>query len=145
MKAIIKYIKQLYIVIVSATLLHSCSIYRSQNSSIDDAVSSRQKVLVLNTNLERFHFKRLLFQKDSLYGVASKNSKEAKRLSDLISAEKYNDKYLKIYLPEKDIYEIRQKNKSLSTAISIAIPVSAFTLAVILAVDPFEDISLWSD
>ncbi|SFS94038.1 hypothetical protein SAMN04487906_2222 [Zhouia amylolytica] len=144
MKVIGMHIKSFCLVISSIMLLQSCSIYRSQSSSIDEAVTSGDKVLVLNDNLERFRFKRLVIEKDSLFGITKKNSREAKRLSQLVNTP-YYDHFIKIHLPEKDIYEIRRKNKSLSTVLTIAIPVSAFALAIILAGDPFEDTSIWSD
>jgi len=102
-------------------LCQSCNIYRTTNLSLEEAAETDVKVRLKTTSDRKYVFKRIEKNEDLIYGVANKNSKAAKELSNHILPESPMDNKVKIRLDELPIQEINPKNKRLSELVPLMI------------------------
>jgi hypothetical protein len=100
-------------------LCQSCTIYRSTNISLDEAIETENKVRVKTTSETKYAFKRIERGEDIIYGIAGKNSKAGKELAQYILSENFSDSKVKIRLDEIPIHEINPKNKTLSVLVPL--------------------------
>lgn len=132
MKIIRLYLKKISIFLLFLITLQSCSVYHSKTATIDEAVRSNDKVKVITNSNDIYKLHKLKIEDGQVYGVLKKGTETAERLADQ-GLVKYSDsKYETILLKDSTIKEIYLKNKTLSTVLSIAIPVVG--VAVILIV-----------
>jgi hypothetical protein len=116
-------LKYIAYALAALMLMQSCSVYHSKTATVEEAVMSQKRVLVKNQVNKLFSFKYLIKEGDQLYGITKRNSTTAKKLFIQIKEDKSFDKMVGVLLPEETIKEIRLHNKSLSTILSIGIPV----------------------
>lgn len=102
-------------------LSQSCTIYRSKNISLDEAVETESKVRVKTTSNRNFVFKRIEKDQAVTYGIARKNSKAAAHFVNNILPESVSNNRVKIALEEKMIQEINPKNKTMSAVVGIIV------------------------
>lgn len=133
MKIIRLYLEKIAIFLLFLITLQSCSVYHSKTAIIDEAVLSNNKVKIITNSNDIYKLHKLKVEDGQVYGVLKKGSETAERLADQ-GLVKYSDsKYETILIKDSTIKEIYLKNKTLSTILSIAIPVvSVAVLYVIL-------------
>lgn len=113
----------LAITIAMSILFQCCKVYHKQSVTINEAVSSEQKVKVVLLNNEKYAFCKLIYKQEQLYGITKINSTAATSLDTLMVGCTLDGKIAKIKLSENSIKEIHLYNKALSRAISIAGPI----------------------
>jgi len=123
MKTIREYLKLVSLFLIYLITLQSCSVYHSKTASLDEAIRSDNKVKVITSSDEIYKLQKLQKENDQIYGVIKKGSSTAERLYDQGIIKDNKSKYVNLLLPKNTIKEIHLKNKSLSTVLTIAIPV----------------------
>jgi len=110
MKAIKIHLKVIALFFSILIFFQGCTVYKSANVTLNDAVKSNSMVKITKTNSEKENFiKIVLTDKKEFYG---KNKKRIKG--------EYIDNY--IFIEPNTVNKIQIKDKTLSTIISIAIP-----------------------
>ena len=104
MKTLKNYLKLVAVFFSALILFQGCTVYKS--TTIQQAVQTESKVKDRTKNGETFKFSRIGTEDGNYYGV-SKGKREA----------------TKIALDENSINTIKEKDKTLSTILSIGIPV----------------------
>ncbi len=134
MKIIRVYLKRISVFLIFLITLQSCSVYHSKSASVDEALRSNNKVKVITESNDVYKLHRLQKENGEIYGLVRKGSVTGERLSDQ-GLIKYSDsKYETVLIPESTIEEIHLKNKTLSTVLTVAIPVVGVgVLLVIMA------------
>ena len=123
MKTLRLYLKKISIFFMFLITLQSCVVYHSKTATVDEAIQSDDKIKVITDSNDIYKLHKLKKEDGQIYGVVKKGSETAKRLSDQ-GLIKYSDsKYETILLTENTINEVHLKNKTLSTVLSVAIPV----------------------
>ena len=92
-------------------MLQGCTVYKSVNVSLEQAVQNESKVKVITKSNEKFKFNRIRIEESNYYG--------------------YNNSE-RIPLDQNNIDTVKEKNKTLSTVLSIVIPV--FTIVGLLGI-----------
>lgn len=87
-------------------LFQGCTVYKSAPISIEHAVQNENKVKVITKSGEKFKFSRIGIEDNSYYGVS-----------------KSKGEVVKTVLDEKSINTIKEKDKTLSTVLSLGVPV----------------------
>jgi len=116
-------IKSLACALSLLILLQSCNIYYTSPATVDEAVSSADKVKIVSPDQETYKFNRIVKIDSLLYGYTKNKSAAAKKLSGQIIFKEADSKTAKIQLYDHNINTIYLKNKTGSTIVSIAIPV----------------------
>ncbi len=106
MKAIKTHLKTVALIFAALILFQGCTVYKSVPISLEQAVQNESKVRVKTKSNEKFKFNRIVVEDGSFYGV-----------------KKSNNVVNKTPLDQDFIYTINEKDKTLSTILSIAIPV----------------------
>lgn len=122
MKNIYKQAKWVGICLSILMTLQSCRVYKTQKVSATDAVISEKRILVKDIYDRKFKFKKLVYENETLYGLAKKNTYTAKTLDLAIEGPKIDNRYVKIKLDEKRIREYHEHNKTLSLLLSLGVP-----------------------
>jgi hypothetical protein len=117
-------LKLIAIALSALMLMQSCRLYHSKTATVDEAVFSQKRAEVKTNSNERFSFNYLIKDDDQLYGITKRKSTTAKKLIAQIKEDKSFNKMVGILLPEKDVKEIHLHNKTLSTILSIGVPVA---------------------
>jgi len=125
-------LKWIAITLSTLMLLQSCRVYHARTATVDEAVLSTKKVLVKNLNDDSFKFDKLQKEDGQLYGIAKRRSSTAKLLNEQIVKSNLDTKYVKIHLPEKTIREYHLQNKTMSTLMTILIPVALIGLLALI-------------
>ena len=142
MKPLSKHLKLIALLLSVTVLLQSCKSYSYKPTTINAAVNAPQyeTVKIKTDNKESYLFIKLLRENGELYGLAEKQSKTAKKLSEqtaLIS--KYGYDYVKILLNEEQINKVymrelvEAKSNPLNLLFFLGIVVVAMIGGVILA------------
>ncbi|TRO67496.1 hypothetical protein [Christiangramia sabulilitoris] len=114
-------------------LLQSCSIYRSQNISLDQAAETSRKVRVKSQG-EKITLKRIEISGDAVYGYARENSSASKKLQDFGIIGRESGNFYRFNLENLKIDAIQAKNYTTSTLATIGLAaVAAFVVIAILA------------
>ena len=104
MKPLRKQLKVIAQLLIVTIILQSCSVYESYPTSIDVAVNSTKMVKVKLKNDETYEFIRLVKDDENqLYGIAPRNSKTSKSLSNQIAEIESHNQYVKILLEDEQI------------------------------------------
>ena len=122
MKLIRKHLKPIALFLAVVFLVSSCRVYQTKTVSVDDALSTSKKislktnknVKVKSTTNDIYKFKYLLKGKGQIYGVANKNSKTSKSLSNQIVQSNIEKNKVKILLTKDQVNEIRLVKEVLS-------------------------------
>jgi len=114
MKTIKKHLKVFALFISVLILIQSCTIYKSTSVTLEEASKTNNKVRVEKRNGEKVKYSKIVVLNDgNFYGVKK-------------------EKYLfnNILLDQNDIDKIQLKDKTMSTILSIAIPVTIIGIAI---------------
>lgn len=104
-------------------LLQSCTVYHKYTSSADEAVASNNKVkLEISKDEYPYKFKSIKVFENEYYGLARIKSDTYKRLSGRKKID-LNKKFTYVQLLPDELDDIHLKNKGVSLALSIGIPV----------------------
>jgi hypothetical protein len=122
MKTIRKHLKLIALLLSVVFLLQSCKVYQTKTVMVDEAIQSSGRVKVNSFRNDTYKFDKLGLEDGKLYGITKKKSLTAKKLSFQNHKDINNSKYLKILLPDNIVKEIHLQNKTMSTVVSIAIP-----------------------
>jgi len=106
MKAIKTHLKTVVLIFAALILLQGCTVYKSANVTLEEAVKSQTKVKIKTKDIQSLKFKRLEFEDGKYYGV-----------------KKFKGDIIKMSLDENNLISVRLKNKTLSIILPIAIPI----------------------
>ena len=106
MKTIKEQFKSVALSLSMLILLQGCTVYKSASVTLDEASKSETKVKVVTKSNEKLKFKRIGVENGKYYGV-----------------RKVDGKMMKLILNTDTIKSIKEKDKTLSTVLSIGIPV----------------------
>ena len=115
-------------------LMQSCVVYHSNTSTVEEAVMSQDRVLVKTQSNKILKFKYLRKEGDQLYGITKRKSATANQLSFMIKEDMSFNDFVTILLSKGTIKEIHLPNKTLSTALSVAIPLVSL-VGILLLID----------
>jgi hypothetical protein len=104
-------------------LLQSCRVYHSNTSTLDEVESSHQRVKIKTVNGEKYVFDWLQIEDDQIIGVAKLKSRTAEKLLKQKIEGKLVGDYLKYLLEKNTIKEYHLQDKTMSTLLSVGIPV----------------------
>jgi len=132
MKTIRIYLKKISVFLILLMTLQSCVVYHSKIATVDEAIQSDNKVKIITDSNDIYKLHKLKIEDGQVYGVLKKGSETAERLADQ-GLIKYSDsKYETILIKDSTIKEIYLKNKTLSTVLSIAIPVVGIVVLLVV-------------
>jgi hypothetical protein len=106
MKTIKKQFKSVALILSMVILLQGCTVYKSTPITIEQVAKEEQKVKVITKDNVKLKFKRIGFNNDGYYGV-----------------KKQKGEIIKTHLDPSFINNIKEKDKTLSTILTIALPV----------------------
>ncbi|MCZ6703894.1 MAG: hypothetical protein O6940_12760 [Ignavibacteria bacterium] len=132
MKTTHHHLKWIALTLSALFLLQSCKVYQSKTVTVNEAILSTERVKVNNFNNESYKFERLYKENEQLYGYTKRGSSTAKKLTEQIVKSQLN--YVIILLSEKTIKEYHLQNKTLSTILTVAIPVTVIIGIVSLGI-----------
>lgn len=119
-------------------IFQSCTIYQSSHATIDEAISSNNKVKLYTENDQPFKFEKLEEINGEIYGLVSVKSSTYKMMKsrDSIPNKYKTTTYVKLY--KNELSDIRLKNKTASTVVSVAVPAAVLTgLLLIINEQPY--------
>ena len=105
-KTIKKQLKSIALILSMLILLQGCTVYKTTPITKEQAANEEQKVKVITKDNVKLKFKRIAFENGKYYGV-----------------RKVDGKMMKLLLDTDAIESIKEKDKTLSTVLSIGIPV----------------------
>lgn len=111
-------------------LLQSCNVYHPERLTIAEAVAANNKVKVITADDRKLKFQRLEWENEQLIGVATRNSMSGGKLKGM-SAQAQGDLLL-VDLSQGNIEEIRRRNNTLSTVLSIVVPAVTAAAAILI-------------
>ena len=124
MKTIKTHLRKAAMVFAALILFQGCTVYKSANYTLDEAVISETKAKVETNNNQTLKFKRIGLADGKYYGV--------KEIKGLIVKTPLNEKY---------INKVRLKDKTMSTILTVAIPV--VIIASVLAISVAKSLGNW--
>jgi len=105
MKTQKKQINLITLLFAIVMFFQSCTVYKSANVTLDQAIQNESKVKVITMNNAKFKFKRIGVEDGNYYGIKKKNNV-----------------VIRIPLDQNFVKIIKEKDKPLSTVLSIGIP-----------------------
>lgn len=146
MESVKYYLKPISCLLIFLIFLQSCTVYHSTPSSVEKAIASQNKVKVDIKMDEPYKFNKIKSFEDGVYGIVKIKSPTARKLNERLIVPNEDAKYGHVKLTDLELQNIRLKNRTASTIITIAIPVVILGALVIWVVDelnqPTEPIPL---
>ena len=105
MKTIKKQIKSVTLILSMLILLQGCTVYKSVSVTLEQAAKEENKVRLETTSGEKLKFKRIGIDNGEYYGV-----------------KKVKGNIVKVPLDTNYIKNVKLKDKTLSTILTIALP-----------------------
>lgn len=130
MKSLLTRSRPLIFLLIVSFLFHSCSVYHSKNTGLDEAASKGKKVKI-ETKQETLVFKRIKKIDSDYFGLAKKGSSTLKKLRKMEVIGRVDGKYYSFPLESLVIEEVRTKNYPVSTVLSV-LTVLGGALAILL-------------
>jgi len=121
MKAIKKQIKSVTLILSMLILLQGCTVYKSASVTLDQASKSEIKVKVETKSGEKLKFKRIGVEDGNYYGV-----------------KKVKGNIVKVPLDANYVNNVKLKDKTLSTILTIAFPIAIITGGLIIFANNFS-------
>ena len=120
MKTLKIYLKPIACLLTFLILFQGCTVYKSASVTLEEAVKKQKKVQITTLDNRTMSFKQIVFRDGKYFGV-----------------KKLKDNATDVCLFEKDIEYLKIKNETLSTILSIGLPVFLLiaTVAVFLSAD----------
>ncbi len=124
MKTIKKQIKSVTLILSMLILLQGCTVYKSVSVTLEQAAKEENKVRLETTSGEKLKFKRIGIDNGEYYGV-----------------KKVKGNIVKVPLNSNYIKNVKLKDKTLSTILTIALPIAILVGAGLI----FQDAFKWKD
>lgn len=118
-------LKLIALLLSMAVLLQGCNVYRSRVSTVDEAIRNETKVKVKLDDIRIYKFLQLFKVDNVIYGSAKIDSYTAVKLNDQIVSSANNPTVVQIILKDKQIKEVYERNRTVSTIIPLSI-IAAF-------------------
>ena len=110
-----KSLKLIALLLKVAVLIQGCNIYRSNVSTVEEALASKHPIKIKSTNNEIYKFRKLYLLNEQLYGLAKSYSKTSKLLVDQVESIVHSpQEYVQIKINDEQIKEIHLMNPFLS-------------------------------
>ena len=110
-----KSLKLIALLLTVAVLLQGCNIYRSNVSTVEEALASKHSIKIKSTNNEIYKFRKLYLLNEQLYGLAKSHSKTSKLLVDQVESIVHSpQEYVQVKINDEQIKEIHLMNPFLS-------------------------------
>jgi len=117
-------LKWIAITLSALFLLQSCKVYHSKTATIDEVIESQKRVKVKSYNGEIYRFDKLHRENDQIFGIAKIKSQEwLRKYAKQFGQGEVSGKEVKFSIPDNAFKEYYLQNKTLSTILSVAIPV----------------------
>ncbi len=114
-----KYLKGLSLLLSALILFHGCTLYKSANVTLEEALQAETKVRIKTKDKKTLKFRKVLYANNQYYGTTQ-----------------YKDKFVRVGIDEDNIDKIQVKDKGKSTLLNIGIPVVIIgILAIELAIN----------
>jgi len=124
MKAIKKQIKPIALIFGALILFQSCIAYKQTSVSLEQAVESEKKAKIETKGNQVLKFKRIGFEDEKFYGI-----------------KKIKGEMVKIPLDSMGIEKVMLHDKTLSTVLTIALPIGIIVGTALI----FQDAFKWKD
>ena len=121
MKSIRQNLKQFVTVFAVVILSHSCTVYKSASISLEQAAKEEKKVKIITKNNENLKFKRIALENKVFYGI-----------------KKTKGEFVKIPLDKKWIQDVKLKDNTLSTVLTIIFPIGIIVGTALIFQDSFK-------
>lgn len=121
MKTIKKQIRPITFLFGILIMLQSCVAYKSQNFTLEEAAKTDSKVKVQTVTNENLKFKRIGVENGQYYGV-----------------KKVKGELVKVPLDRTMLNKIKVKDKTLSTILTIALPIVIIAGGALIFQDSFK-------
>ncbi len=118
MKAIQTYFRIIALFFSALIFFQGCTVYKSANVTLEEASKSENKVKIRTKTNETFKFKRIGIENVNYYGV-----------------KKVKGEMTKISLDSNFIESIKEKDRTMSTILTVAIPVAIIVGALLIIGD----------
>jgi hypothetical protein len=106
MKTLKKQFKSIALILSMLILLQGCTVYKASSVSLEQATLNKSKVKIMTKNNVKLKFERIVVEDGNYYGIRTVDSQNVKLLLDTNTVEM-----------------IKEKDKILSTILSIGIPI----------------------
>lgn len=123
-------------------LLQSCNVYHPERLTAAEAVAANDRVKVVTPD-QKFRFKRLEQKDQKLIGITNRGSVTSKKVIGL--PIETNADLLKVDISQLNIEEIRRRNNTASTLLSIVVPVVAVLGGIIALASASMANSSWGN
>ena len=121
MKTIKKHLKVVALFFSVLILLQGCTVYKSTPITLEKAVQNESKVRITTNTNKTFVYKKIVVDDGNYYGI-----------------EKIKGKKINIPINLDLVKSINEKNKTLSTALSIGIPIVITVGILFIASDDID-------
>lgn len=138
MKTINDNLKLVSILLLIVFLFQNCVVYHSKTTTLDEAVQSGQRVKIITNDNNIYKFKSIQKKDGQVVGLVNKRSSAAKKFSTFQDTIKYKYPIVAVLISENSIKEIYLKNKTLSTILTIGIPITIVVGLVVTAALTFS-------
>ena len=129
MEALKKRLKFIAWFLTTLMLFQSCVVYHKTPTTLEKASQERIKTKITNIEGETFKYKYVTFEEGQFYGVHE--------------PEEFGE-FVKVPLESEDIINVRTKNKSASTWVTIlVITVPALAIVALAVIDSSYPGGLW--
>ncbi len=125
-----KYLRLFASILSIIFLLQSCSIYQSENLSLEKASKSTREVRITTNDGEKLKFKRIEEEDGDYYGLVRLTSKTSKVLQEVGLIGRQEGKLYAFDLEKLEILQIQQKNQSASVFGTIGIVVGGILIII---------------
>ncbi len=122
MKTIMKQRKLTAVILASMLFLQGCSVYKSEYLSLESAVKITSKVKLEYYSGEKQKFKKIIEENSAFYGI-----------------KKRKGNYENVPLNSETIKNIREKDITASTILTIALPIGIIAGGLFI----FQDAFMW--
>ncbi|MBT8296512.1 MAG: hypothetical protein KJO51_08855 [Gramella sp.] len=131
-------------ILSSLLFLQSCSIYHSENLSLENAARNGQKTRVVIENGDKLKFNKIQETNDGFFGLTKESSGTSKKLQKLGILGRESGRYYSFGLETLQIDKIQAKNYSASTWATIGISVVGLVAVIlVVAAATWTGISPW--
>ena len=145
MKIINDNLKLVSILLLIVFLFQNCVVYHSKTTTLDEAVQSGERVKIITNDNNIYKFKSIQKKDGQVVGLINKRSSTAKKFSAFQDTIKYKYPFVAVLISENSIKEIYLKNKTLSTILTIVLPITIIGGLYGLAVLAYSNTTLdWS-
>ena len=114
MKVIKNQIKSIALMLSMLILLQGCTVYKSANVTLEEAVMSDAKVRIKTNDHQTLKFKKIEVENENYYGLIY-----------------FKNTWVKTELNEDNINKIQLKNKAVSAVLNIFVPLAIIAVIAV--------------